>query len=60
MFEKYKNISIFFECFFNIFFRNIEKKNLVFYKYSFNITYFDFADFIFVFILRRLHSTVPK
>ena len=36
-FKKYTNICTFFECFFNIFLKNIEKKNLVFYKCSFNI-----------------------
>ena len=36
-FKKYTNICTFFECSFNIFFKNIEEKNLVFYKCSFNI-----------------------
>ena len=36
-FKKYTNICIFCECSFNIFLENIEEKNLVFYKCSFNI-----------------------
>ena len=35
--KKYTNICTFFWCSFNIFLKNIEEKNLVFYKCSFNI-----------------------